>query len=93
MAKKLTRNRVRRRKHMNTRKMRGGACGACAEYTPQERQELEQQIGLSQVQWVSLSNMGIKFNDIKAKATELKDTFPDMLYGHFWRMHGHEPPV
>lgn len=93
MAKQQTRNRVRRRKNVKTRKLRGGACGACANYTPQEIQELTQQIGLSQVQWVSLSNLGVKFTDIKEKATQLKDIFPDMLYGHFWREHGYEPPV
>ena len=93
MAKKLTRNknRTHKRKIVKTRKIRGGACGACAQYTPEELQVLREKIGLSESQHELLSNIGVKFADINAKAQQFKDMLPDYILGHFWRWNGHWP--
>jgi hypothetical protein len=67
--------------------MTGGACGPCANYTQSESQELTQN-GFASNQIEGLENMGVPFNDVKTKLTEIRETLPDMIFGHFFRWKG-----
>ena len=87
MSKRRTQNRRRRRRIVMTRKMRGGDCEPCANYTQPEMQELKQN-GLADHQIEGLQNMGIPFNDIKKQFLEYREIMPDMLFGHFFRWRG-----